>query len=217
MRQVPGKTRVMRLYAILLAAGEGRRSGGPKALLRVGETSFLAHCARLLGRPGVDGVVSVIGAEAERVRSEAGLDPDVHTLVNPGWREGGMLSSVLAGLDAAEALGADAVLLHPVDHPAVAPETIDAVIAALLGGARIAVPSAAGRRGHPGGFGRAAFGALRAVRGEAGARDVLQRHPDWIVHVPGDPGCLRGVDTPEDYAALLEELAIRAARPQRAP
>ncbi len=161
----------MRLYAILLAAGEGRRIGGPKALLRLGETSFLAHCARLLGRPGVEGVVSVLGAEAERVRSESGLDPDVLTLVNAGWREGGMLSSALAGLDAAIRLGADAVLLHPVDHPAVAPQTIDAVIAALLGGARIAVPSVVGRRGHPGGFGRAASRAgATAGAGRAGLR-----------------------------------------------
>lgn len=199
--------KAMRLYAILLAAGEGRRSGGPKALLRLGETSFLAHCARLLARPGVCGVVSVIGAEADRVRSEAGLEPGAVTVVNPGWREGGMLSSALAGLDAAEKLGADAVLLHPVDHPAVAPETIDAVIAALVGGARIAVPSVSGRRGHPGGFSRAAFAALRAAPADAGAREALRRHPDWVVHVPGDPGCVRGIDTREDYAALLRDAA----------
>ncbi|MGE0456180.1 MAG: NTP transferase domain-containing protein [Vicinamibacteria bacterium] len=198
----------MLLYAILLAAGEGRRIGGPKALLRLGETSFLAHGARLLGsRPGVSGVVGVIGAEAERVRSESGLDPGVTLVVNAAWREGGMLSSALAGLEAAERLGADAVLLHPVDHPAIAPETIDAVIAALLGGARIAVPSFAGRRGHPGGFGRDAFPALRAAPSALGAREVLRGHPEWVVHVPGDAGCIRGIDTREDYAALLRDAA----------
>ena len=44
---------------------------------------------------------------------------------NERWREG-MLTSVWAGLDAAEALAADAVLVHPVDNPLVAPATIDA-------------------------------------------------------------------------------------------
>jgi hypothetical protein len=40
---------------------------------------------------------------------------------------------------------------------------------------------------------------LRAAPREAGARAVLAAHPDWIVHVAGDPGCRRGIDTPADY------------------
>src|SRR5512136_1638841 len=107
---------VVRVLAIVLAAGEGRRMGGPKALLRLGETTFLARACRLLARPGVASVVAVLGAEAERVRAEGGLPADVAVVVNEGWRDG-MLSSVWRGLDAAEAGGAEAVLLHPVDHP----------------------------------------------------------------------------------------------------
>ena len=81
--------------------------------------------------------------------------------------------------------------------------TVDRVVQALLAGALIAVPSHGGRRGHPGGFARADLagpprGTCRRV-----ARGVLADHPDWIVHVPGDPGCLAGIDTPEDYARLI--------------
>jgi CTP:molybdopterin cytidylyltransferase MocA len=192
----------LRILAVVLAGGRGARMGGPKALLRLGARSFLAHGAELLRRPGVSGVVAVVGHEGERVAQEAGLPAGVHIAHNARYSEG-MLTSVWCGLDAAEALGAEAVLLHPVDHPLVAVETIDRVVRALQDGATIALPSHEGRRGHPGGFSRDAWPALRAAALTAGARVVLQQHPDWIVHVPGDPGCLAGIDTPDDYRRLL--------------
>ena len=192
----------MILVAAVLAAGEGRRAGGPKALLRIASRSFLAHACELMARPAVRHVVAVVGHEAARVAREAGCPPSARVVENQRYREG-MLTSVWRALDEAERLDADAVLLHPVDHPLVAPETIDAVAAALAAGAVIAAPSRDGRRGHPGGFARAAWGALRAASPDAGARSVLAQHPEWIVHVPGDEGCLAGIDTPEDYERLI--------------
>jgi nicotine blue oxidoreductase len=192
----------MRVVAIVLAAGEGRRMGGPKALLRLGDETFLARAVRLLARPGVASVVAVLGADAERVRAEAGLPSPVEVVVNPSWREG-MLSSVWRGLDAAEGQGAEAVLLHPVDHPLVEPATVDRVVEALAASASIAVPAWEGRRGHPGGFRQALFAELRAAPPERGARAVLAADPQRVVVVPGDPGCVEGVDTPEDYERAL--------------
>jgi molybdenum cofactor cytidylyltransferase len=189
----------VRMIAVVLAAGEGRRMGGPKALLRLGDRSFLAHVAARLSRPGVAGVLAVLGHQAARVRAESGLPEDVQVVENDRYPEG-MLSSVLCGLLAAERAGAEAVLLHPVDHPLVATATVDRVIRALEEGARIAVPSWEGRRGHPGGFAAAAFSALRAADPRTGARAVLAAHLDWLVHVEGDAGCVRGIDTPDDYA-----------------
>lgn len=197
----PGKG-TMRIAAVVLAAGEGRRIGGPKALLRVGGMSFLAAVARVLDRPSVAETLAVLGHEADRVRREADLDPRVRVVVNPRYREG-MLGSILVGLDAAEAGGAEAILIHPVDHPLVAPETVDRVLAALLEGAVAAVPSHAGRRGHPGGFGRKAWEALRSAPPARGARVVLADHPEWVVHVAGDPGCVAGINTLGDYQRLL--------------
>lgn len=175
--------------------------GGPKALLRWDEETFLARVARLVARPGVETTIAVIGHQAARVQAEAGLPATVRVAENPRYREG-MLGSVRRGLEAAEALDADAVLIQPVDHPLVDPATVDRVIAALEAGAIIAVPSFEGRRGHPGGFGRASWPALRSAPAERGARAVLADHPSWVVHVPGDAGCVSGVDTPDDLARL---------------
>jgi nicotine blue oxidoreductase len=192
----------VRIAAVVLAAGRGRRAGGPKASLRIGDATFLHRSVALMTRPEVERVVVVLGHDAARVRAEAALPTTALVVVNQAW-EDGMLGSVLAGLDAAEADGADAVLLHPVDHPLVGAATVDRVIEALHAGARIAVPSCEGRRGHPGGFDRGAWAALRAAPPSEGARFVLASHPEWIVHVEGDPGCVAGIDTPEDYRRLI--------------
>ena len=192
----------VRIVAIVLAAGQGRRMGGPKALLPRGGESFLAHACRLYARPGIDHVVAVLGAEADRVRREAGIPPGAEVVVNHSWAEG-MLSSVWRGLDVAESHSADAVLLHPVDHPLVEPAAIDRVVEALASSAVIAVPTWDGRRGHPGGFHRSVFAALRSAPPERGARAVLAADPGRVVHVRGGPGCVTGIDTPEDYQHAL--------------
>ena len=192
----------MRVHAIILAAGRGARMGGPKALLTLQGETFLARVARLLRRPGIDRVTAVLGHEADRVQREAGLAPDVAVVVNARYADG-MLTSIVAGLEEAEGAGAGAVLVHPVDHPLIDPATVDAVVAALGQGATIAVPSHGGHRGHPAGFARGAWAALRAATREEGARGVLARHPEWIEHLPAGRDCLVGVNTAEDYARLL--------------
>jgi CTP:molybdopterin cytidylyltransferase MocA len=187
----------VQVVAIVLAAGEGRRMGGPKALLPIGGETFLARACRELAGPGVASVVAVLGAEAERVRREAGAPAAASVVVNDRWREG-MLTSVWRGLDEAEDRGADAVLLHPVDNPWVEPATLAAVLDALDAGAEIAVPSHGGRRGHPAGFARSVWPDLRQAPLEGGARTVLAARPARVVHVPAGPDCLVDIDTPED-------------------
>lgn len=171
--------------------------GGPKALLPIGGETFLARACRRLARPGIASVVAVLGAEAERVRREAEIPAGATVAVNQRWREG-MLTSIWRGLDEAEKDEADAILLHPVDNPFVEPDTIDAVLDSLAAGSGIAVPSHAGRRGHPAGFARAAWPDLRSAPLERGARAVLAARPGLVVHVAAGPDCLVDIDTPGD-------------------
>lgn len=195
----------MRIVAVVLAAGEGRRVGGPKALLRIRGETFLARTVSALTRPGIAGVLAVLGCDARRVAGEAGLPSTVEIVVNERWREG-MLSSILAGLGAAERMKADAIMIHAVDHPFVESETVDAVAAALTAGARVAVPVFEGQRGHPAGFAHPAWEALRLAPRDRGARAVLAAHPDWVAHVPSGPGCVEQVNTLEDLERLADRL-----------
>jgi CTP:molybdopterin cytidylyltransferase MocA len=154
----------------------------------------------------------VLGASAERVAAEARAPEDVRVVVNRPLRDG-MLTSVWAGLDEAERLGAGAVLIHPVDNPLVEPETVGAVLGALADGARIAVPSHAGRRGHPAGLRQAAPGRhLRGAPREGGARSVLAAHPEWVVHVPAGARLPVDLDTPEALEAARRALSEPGSR-----
>jgi CTP:molybdopterin cytidylyltransferase MocA len=110
---------------IILAAGESRRMGFPKALLRYREESFLDTLIGLFA-PLCQPVIVVLGAHSDRIREHT-LRPA--TFVFNADYQCGQTSSMQCGLLAVPP-GADGVLFTLVDHPAVAPATLDA----LLGG-----------------------------------------------------------------------------------
>ena len=106
-----------------------------------------------------------------------------------------MGSSLAAGVAAAPEAAGWVIAL--ADMPWVPPEVVRQVAAAVAGGALVAAPVCAGRRGHPVGFGASLGRDLMAITGERGARDLLERH--GLTEVPTtDPGVLRDVDRPED-------------------
>src|SRR6185503_1697115 len=111
------------------AAGEGRRMGLPKALLRYrGAESFLAHLAAVFSEASCE-VMAVVGAEAERVQA---AHPGLRAVLNPHWPEG-QLSSVHAGLKAALQAGAELIVVHPVDMPDRRAETVTSLCRAVGG------------------------------------------------------------------------------------
>ena len=58
-----------RILGVLLAAGAGRRAGGPKALrVDADGTSWLERSIKVLRDGGCDAVIVVLGCEAARAR-----------------------------------------------------------------------------------------------------------------------------------------------------
>jgi nicotine blue oxidoreductase len=163
---------------LLLAAGEGRRFGMPKALV----PGALARAVDVLREGGCERVVVVLGAAFERARR---LVPPGVTVIRSGdWQEG-MGASLRAGLAAIGADGrAEAVLVHLVDLPDVGPEVVGRVLAHASPQA-LARATYAGRPGHPVLLGREHWaGVAASAVGDRGARDYLRRH--GAVAVPCD-------------------------------
>ncbi|MBB4681634.1 nucleotidyltransferase family protein [Crossiella cryophila] len=163
-----------RVAGLVLAAGAGRRYGGPKALARHDGVLFLDLATTVLLDGGCDPVYAVLGAAADEVLATANL-LDVTPIHNPDWPTG-MGSSLRAGLAALPA-DVEAVIVLPVDMPGLTAEAVRRVRAHAAPTA-LAAATFHGRRGHPVLFGRAHWaGAAAAAIGDTGAREYLRTHP----------------------------------------
>ncbi|MCD6639445.1 MAG: NTP transferase domain-containing protein [Nocardioides sp.] len=162
----------MTIHGLLLAAGAGRRRGGPKALARDEDgTSWLLRSLHAL-RP-CDGVTVVIGAAAPEVARL--LPPSVDVVVARDW-EAGLGASLAAGLAALVGSAHDAVLVSLVDLPDVDGAVVARVLAAVAPVAADTLARATydGRPGHPAVLGRAHWdGVAASAVGDRGARDYL--------------------------------------------
>jgi len=192
---------------VILAAGQSSRMGEPKALLRIAPEgpSFVERVAAVLLEGGVIDALVVGRPDDEALRAAVeGLGTLVRFIVNE-HAEMGQLSSVIAGLNAADRPGVGAVLVTPVDVPLIRPATVSALLAAFAS-TRAAVVRAThrGRHGHPVIFGRTVFDELRRADPSIGAKAVVQSHQRDLIDVEvNDPGVLHDIDDPEEYARLF--------------
>jgi molybdenum cofactor cytidylyltransferase len=194
--------------AIVLAAGKSSRMGRPKALLPIGSSgdTFLTRILRVLHDGGVERAVVVIGGDAEAVRATLPPPDDFLTIVENPLFEEGQLSSLLVGLNAAEAEHVEAVMVTLVDLPLIAPETVRAVLAAYRASpnAPLVRPRRGQRYGHPVIFDRALFAELRGADPSTGAKPVVHAHAAEEVNVDvTDDGAFIDVDTPADYDRFI--------------
>jgi molybdenum cofactor cytidylyltransferase len=198
------------LEGILLAAGESRRMGYPKPLLKLGSRTFIEILVSAM-LPSVARLIVVVGAHAGAVRGAISFDPRVAVVENPDYLRG-QLSSIKAALTHVRP-DAAGVLIHLADHPMVRADTFAAVIDGYRrSGGRIAIARYQGRRGHPVLFARELFGELAAAPEDQGARVVVAADPARVTYVDvEDAGVVTDLDTPED----LERAGL--ARPPRQP
>ncbi|MFC3574452.1 nucleotidyltransferase family protein [Streptomyces yaanensis] len=191
------------VVGLLLAAGGGRRLGGrPKALLPHRGRPLVEYAVGVLRAAGCRRVHVVLGAAADAVRAQADLDGCV-LVDNPDW-EGGMGSSLRAGLDSLAGTGASAALVSLVDQPGIGPEAVARILAAYRNETSLVSAAYAGVRGHPVLFGASHWAGIAAVAtGDRGARAYLRAHEDAITLVEcGDVAQPYDIDTEGDLGHL---------------
>ncbi|GAA2523852.1 nucleotidyltransferase family protein [Winogradskya humida] len=180
------------ITGLVLAAGNSVRFGGGRAkqLLPYGGRTLLEASLTVALSAGFDELIVTIRPElAERVDlGGAKAVPTVGT---------GCGSSVSAGVSAVSPRS-DGIVLLLGDQPGVSLQAIHAVRST---GAPVAVGRYDDGLGHPFWFGRALFGALRALHGDKAVWKLLHSGPFAEVPVAGPVPI--DVDTPADYERLL--------------
>jgi nicotine blue oxidoreductase len=154
---------------------------------------------------GVDDIL-VIGRPEDTALATEVANYDARFIENRN-ADAGQLSSLLAGLNAADRPGIRAVLVMPVDIPLVRPETFATLTSAFVAGhAPLARVVHHGRHGHPVIFGRRLFDELRRADPQVGAKTVVHAHAAESLNVEvDDANILDDVDTPEDYRRMLSK------------
>jgi molybdenum cofactor cytidylyltransferase len=177
---------IARIAVVLLAAGRGERFGGAKLAVDLSGQPVACHAAAMLAGLSFAHRIVVAGPHTPDLAAfgfqAVPLDP-------PGAPQS---RSLAIGIAAAQALGADAVLVALADMPLVLRAHVEALVAAFDGdriGSR-----ADGVMMPPAIFGAVHFDELSGLSGDRGAGRLLSGAP--CVELP--PAAALDIDRPDD-------------------
>ena len=170
--------------AVVLAAGASTRLGEPKQLVVIGGETLLERAVRTALEAALSPVIVVVH-DAALIEP---LQARVQVVLNRKHSEG-MSTSIHAGVQRAEGMKADGVVLMTCDQPMVTAEHLRRLTAS----GEVTGSQYAGRCGVPAYFPAASFAELMQLTGDTGARELLRGAA--AVELPGGE---LDIDTPAD-------------------
>ena len=188
-----------KVSAVVLAGGASKRMGlTNKLLAEVNGAPMVYRSVRAALQSDAAEVIVVTGHEADLVR-EALSGLDVRFIHNPSYPEG-LSTSLRAGIGAVSKNLTGAVVLLG-DMPRLTSGTVNALIERFHGDndKTICQPVFDGRSGNPILWPREYFSDMLDIRGDTGARQLLERYGAQLSKVEvDDPGIHFDIDEPAD-------------------
>ena len=188
--------------AIILAAGRSRRMGAFKPLLPFGHRTVIESCVSNIRAAGIEEIVVVVGHRADDIRQNfKSASVKFVTNQNPNAE---MSVSIELGVDVISPT-ARALLITPVDHPAVPPSIIESIIESWRAGAQLIQPQFHEKGGHPVLIDLTHRHELMNLNPEAGLRGFFANHRQEVLRLSVDsPFVAQDMDTWDDYLRLHE-------------
>lgn len=199
----PDKNIVHHCAIVLLAAGSSARLGKPKQLLKFNGKSLLQQTINSAGDTGINPLIVVVGANASLLSNEIETKK-AHTVFNKHWQTG-MASSINSGLNflIEKYPLTDGVIFMMCDQPFVSAGLLkNLIIVQKQTGKPIVCSSYQDVLGVPAIFHKNIFPELLKLKGDTGARKIIQQHPHELATVQFLKGNI-DIDTAEDYENLL--------------
>lgn len=190
--------------AIILAAGQSSRMGTFKPLLPFGNTTVIEHTIDYLRRGGIETIIAVVGHRAAEIRTRL-QNKGIVFATNPD-ADSAMAVSILHGVRALPN-EVQAVVISPVDHPAVPDEVVTRLINEWRAGARLVIPTNEGRGGHPVLIDLSFRAELLKLDPARGLKSFFDAHRNEVTRVTVNSSYIaRDMDTWDDYRSLHQEV-----------
>ena len=197
------------LGIIILAAGKASRMGEPKALLTYQGHSFLLNTYNLAQSVHPKSIVTVLGHYFDQMSAHCN-NHKIPFVLNEAY-ENGMSSSIQCGLTylLSHFPQVNMVLILLADQPKINTEHISALLHKIRSSKYLMVCTAySDTYGVPAGFRKEYFPELLELKGEKGAKNLIEKgvlnHENTIHFEYGRID----IDTPEDYLNLSAEKEI---------
>jgi len=205
----------LRIGAVLLAAGAGRRMGRvAKPLIRLQGVPLITRHLVALSGASVDEVVVVTGYARDAV--EQAVRSFSVTLAHNEAHAEGQQGSVRVGL-AALSGEFDAVIVVLADQPLIGASDLTELIGAFKKrtGGHVVVPVVQGQRGNPIVLDRVAHAQILDSGTNLGCRHLIERQPELVyVHETANTRFVTDLDTVEDVRQLAERTGWRLELPE---
>ena len=186
---------------VILAGGASTRLGQPKQLLPYHGKTLLNHTVNEAINARADAVVVILGKNADLFENE--IEEKARVIINKDWEEG-MASSVRLGLHTLlnSKPYMDAVIFMVCDQPHISSSVLNELITTQQKTTKQIVTCNYGESiGPPALFHKKYFRELMELKGNVGARNIIQQNMNDVVTVPFPEGNI-DIDTDEDYKAL---------------
>jgi molybdenum cofactor cytidylyltransferase len=190
------------IAVIILAAGASSRLDTPKQLLMYRGKTLLQQMLQVAADSMAQSIFVVLGANADNIKNNMDFGK-AHLAVNANWQEG-MASSIRCGINELVRMDplADGAVLMVCDQPYVTSSILNDLIKAHQNtGKHIVASSYNGTFGVPALFHKNIFPELLQLKGDAGARSIIQQRAKEVEAVLFSKGNV-DIDTAADYQEL---------------
>jgi molybdenum cofactor cytidylyltransferase len=188
---------------VVLAAGSSSRLGQPKQLLWYKNTSLLKNTISQASKLADTAIIVVTGSNHELIQKEI-TGPKIKTIFNSDW-ELGMSCSIVKGLKELLGLNPDMkkVILAVCDQPYLTSIVFENLISEHQKTQKgIVACTYSETLGTPVLFAKKYFNELLQLKGQEGAKKIINRFLEDTIAVPFEKGNI-DIDTIEDYNELI--------------
>ena len=194
---------------IILAAGAATRFGRPKQLLRIKDKYLIEWVVDAALNSRLSRIVLVLGYAHQKILQALAEKPQhskLHIEINPHYKKG-QSHSLRIGLSTLKN-DFPAVIFLLGDQPMLNSATINTLLEKFWSAEKdICVPTYRGQRKNPAIFSRRFYGHLMDLKGDTGARQLIDDNPDQVLTIEiDDPLCFLDIDTQQDFENLKNQM-----------